>query len=176
MILVNPFTRQVLNSDVPNPRGCNQHTGPNCSKNDIRKRLEEVADIPIDWDDETMPQGQSGGFVMGLTKSELERFRGGRAAKIKIARHPYEKEIAGHEIGHSLSPPSPVDYEGEDENDPMLLAEERAAWKYALKKRRELGLSKRKLLQLVRSVGYKRGVDWRRLISDKMEEPEYKDY
>ena len=29
--LVNPFTQQVLNSSVPNPRGCNQHTGPGCS-------------------------------------------------------------------------------------------------------------------------------------------------
>ena len=30
MILTNPFTGMTLNADVPNPEGCNQHTGPNC--------------------------------------------------------------------------------------------------------------------------------------------------
>jgi hypothetical protein len=30
MIIVNPFTGMSLNADVPNPEGCNQHTGPNC--------------------------------------------------------------------------------------------------------------------------------------------------
>jgi predicted Zn-dependent protease len=39
MILVNPFTRQVLNAEhVPNPRGCNQHTGPSCRAG-TRERL-----------------------------------------------------------------------------------------------------------------------------------------
>jgi hypothetical protein len=30
MIITNPFTGMSLNADVPNPEGCNQHTGPNC--------------------------------------------------------------------------------------------------------------------------------------------------
>jgi hypothetical protein len=31
MIITNPFTGMTLNADhVPNPEGCNQHTGPNC--------------------------------------------------------------------------------------------------------------------------------------------------
>ncbi len=38
MIVANPFTGQVINSDVPNPKGCNQYTGKNCASM-ARKRI-----------------------------------------------------------------------------------------------------------------------------------------
>jgi hypothetical protein len=41
MILVNPFTGMVLNA---NPEGCNQHTGPECSRRWV-KPSDEVIDL-----------------------------------------------------------------------------------------------------------------------------------
>ena len=52
MLLTNPFTQVTLNvqrptrplrdrDDVPNPRGCNQHTGPDCSGSSRTDRPEE---------------------------------------------------------------------------------------------------------------------------------------
>ncbi len=47
MIITNPFTRQVLNTEhIPNPEGCNQHTGPDCGVGSRhREFLTEVSDF-----------------------------------------------------------------------------------------------------------------------------------
>jgi hypothetical protein len=48
MIITNPFTGMTLNAGhVPNPEGCNQHTGPDCAGNEREFFRSGDVNIPL---------------------------------------------------------------------------------------------------------------------------------
>jgi len=160
-VLVNPFTGMVLNTEVPNPRGCNQHTGPNCghrarkirSLADSYKALQGAAihpatgfRIPINYMDYDPNEVE-------FSLDEDRKLWGlylpddfGRDI-IQVGKSPRQREIAAHEVGHLASGHSEFP-ESETREDHLKIEEE--AWAWALKNRRKLGISRKKLLQTKR--------------------------
>lgn len=137
MLLVNPFTGMILNA---NPKGCNQWSGPICredSWNAIRSSTNaQIVEVP-DEDDETASNYYfaNGSYHPKEHKIEMTYRRKGN--RITLA----------HEIGHSI---------GRGLSEPV--EEERRAWKWVMKNRKKLAISKRKIRQLIRDSEYGNGL------------------
>lgn len=149
MLLTNPFTKQVVNA---NPEGCNQYK--KCavrSLEDSYSAIGQSAGIPVEYVSDEHPEL---GGAMGITIP---------GKKVLVSRGVTEREVAAHEVGHSVTDPFGIRQSDPDEN----IRREAMAWKWALKNRGKLGLSKRKILRAVRS--HARAVDTspRQLLYDK---------
>lgn len=127
MILVNPFTGMVINA---NQKGCNQWTGPKCWA-ESHEALKKAAGIPIEFG----------------AKASRYLSRDPRGPRIEIAEDPFtaalERPIIAHEIGHHKSGHQPV---------PRNYVDERQAWKWVLKNRKKLAISKRQIRQAIRTI------------------------
>jgi hypothetical protein len=81
MILVNPFTGATLNADVPNPEGCNQHTGPGCGRShgSVSKKIDKLRSDDFYEDPSTGKVKKTKERVIGvesLSQDQLLRFAG----------------------------------------------------------------------------------------------------
>lgn len=135
MMIVNPFTRQVLNA---NPKGCNQHTGPRCAR-DSYEQIERFAGRPVIYTDIFPPY---------YAEANQDHVLAG-AGK-------FERELAAHEIGHILSghlqKPEATD---PDDRWKEHAREEQEAWRRAIKDAKKLGVSRRKLRRIARTYAIK---------------------
>jgi hypothetical protein len=153
MTITNPFTGATLNANVPNPEGCNQHTGPNCGSGSSRsfpksseeswKKLSEEAGVPVELLDDL----EQYGLIDYEYEPSTDEFV---PKKIRVRKHPLARAILAHEVGHASTRPS----EGMEDLDMAGIdyspESEVAAWKWALKNRKRLGVSKKDLRKMIR--------------------------
>jgi len=137
MIFVNPFTGMTINA---NPKGCNQWSGPECAEGSY-KALQQEAGIPIEYGSRYSSYiPESTGTPLG---DVLEAMGEPTNARIQVKKGRLERAIAAHEVGHHVSG-------HRDEN--WYADTEREAWKWALKNRKKLAISKKKIRQAVRQA------------------------
>ena len=93
-MLVNPFTGQVLNA---NPKGCNQHSGPECSESvpDLPQQLKQVKKLVKEA--KKKAQEASAGVKGSIYSKSLATREQELRAKEKDA---YDRlsELEGHEM------------------------------------------------------------------------------
>lgn len=140
MLFVNPFTGMTINA---NPKGCNQYSGPECAyKGSLIGSYEAIkkeAGIPIDYGEEYSAYiPDSTGTLLGDVLSAMGR---PTHARIQVKSGPLERAIAAHETGHHKNQHQEGGWDPE---------QERQAWRWALKNRKKLAISKRKIRQAVR--------------------------
>ncbi len=156
MMLINPLTRQVLNA---NPEGCNQYSGQECSgfprsADDSKSLIEREAGIPVRY--KPGVDSTYSAPVHGFNRDLFEALGMETGGHIKVRSGPLERAVALHEVGHHKSGHSNEFAKTDEEMwEPST---ERQAWKWALKNRRKLAVSKKRIRQAIREAEFKSGL------------------
>lgn len=150
MILTNPFTGQVLNTwtDEARTAALESRRRKSGLRKSYSKLQSEVPKTPIVYH-RTLPD-----YALTDSKSKLwGAVFPNESVEVYGHGGKMERELAAHEVGHIRS--GHAGYDSEE----MLDKQEREAWQWALKNRRKLSISKKKLRNLIRTAEAKAGLD-----------------
>ena len=181
-MICNPFTGMVLNADIPNPKGCNQHTGPDCGGSSVDvKKLEQVRHLTealqkmqrkkrysLEGSYQNL-RDEVGGRIEFGAEDLKPRSNWKHAAEGRMS-YSYDptsesprKESPEIKIGSGLFDrevaaheighvKTPFHIDADEVLSRRNIYEEGGAWDWALKNAKRLGLSKRKLKRVSKAA------------------------